>query len=54
MTAENKKDILKSTSNEELLNYFAHYAGKNLLEMNDSERETYNLVRAEMLERMSR
>lgn len=54
MTVENKKNILKNSSNEELLNYFAHYAGKNVLEMNDEERETYNLVRAEMLERMSK
>lgn len=54
MTAENKKNILKSTSNEELLNYFKAYASKNLLEMDDSDSETYNLIQAEVLGRMSR
>lgn len=52
MTMENKKNILKNTSNEELLNYFTHYAVKNIKEMNNEEIETYNLVREEMLERM--
>lgn len=54
MTKENKREIIKNSSNEELLNYFRHYGSKNLLEMNDSERETYNLLHAEIIERMSR
>lgn len=53
MTAENKKKIIKSSSNEALLDYFRHYA-TNLLEMDASERETYNLLYAEIIERMGR
>lgn len=54
MTKEEKIELVKTMGKEDLLEYFARYASQNILEMEESKRETYTIVKEEILSRMSR
>lgn len=54
MTRTEKIEVAKTMDNEKLLEYFARYIKQNFLEMEESKRETYTIVKEEILSRMSR
>ena len=54
MTKQDKIKLIKSITHKDLLYNFEKYAGRNLLEVTDSERESYQLIREEILNRMKR
>ena len=54
MKKQDKIKLIKSITNKDLLYKFEKYAGRNLLEVTDSERESYQLIREEILNRMKR
>lgn len=54
MTKEQKIEVTKSMENEKLLECFTHYAKQGFFEMDESKRETYTIVKNEILARMSK
>ncbi len=54
MTKEQKIEAAESMENEKLLEYFARYAKEGFFEMDESKRETYTIVKHEILARMSK
>lgn len=53
MTKLEKIETAKNMKNEELLDYLLRYTKQNFFEMEESKRETYSIIKEEVLRRMS-
>lgn len=53
MTKLEKIEIAKNMEDEELLDYLLRYTKQNFFEMEESKRETYSVIKEEVLKRMS-
>ena len=53
MTKLEKIETVKNMKNEELLEYLLRYTKQNFFEMEESKRETYSIIKGEVLKRMS-
>ena len=54
MTKAEKIEIAKTMENEKLLECFLRYTEQKFFEMEESKRETYAIVKEEILNRMSK
>ena len=54
MTKLQKIETAKKMGNEELLEYLLRYTKQNFFEMEESKRETYSVIKEEVLKRMNK
>lgn len=54
MTKLEKIETAKKMGNEELLEYLLRYTKQNFFEMEESKRETYSVIKEEVLKRMNK